>query len=543
MVSSAQQAVTCILLIFSSTLCAHSQTTTPPTKTSSASISGKVTIKGKAAGGIVVGVRLESYNYPHSRYKAVTDDQGNYKIVNIPPGQYQVVAVAPVYIPDNQWRVKTILINKDETIENVDIALVRGGVITERVTDSEGRPVIEEEVSLQPAEMSKGGFYQLPMSVQTDDRGIYRMYGLPPGKYHVGAGLRELRFGARQRAAYKPTYHPAAADVNQASVIEVTEGSEAGNVDIMLGRALSKYSAQGRIVDGKTGQPVPNVRYGLQYFISENNSGSMTTGAVSNSEGEFKLQNLAPGKYAVFIEPPPEVDWRADSVRFHVTDQDVTGLIVKTSAGATVSGVVVVEGTDDKTAQANLKNVHVFANVFEDNMPGSDSQSSAVEQDGSFHVRALKGGLLRFSISNQQRFQIARIERDGIVHPKGIRIKEGEQVSGVRIILNYGNGAIRGVFKLEGGTLPENAVMGVTLRRLGEDHDSLNSPFGSARPDARGQFFMEGVIPGTYEMTGDVYVISTRSVFRGTKQQVVVTDKGVTNVTVTVNLQSTPERF
>ena len=85
--------------------------------------------------------------------------------------------------------------------------------------------------------------------------------------------------------------------------------------------------------------------------------------------------------------------------------------------------------------------------------------------------------------------------------------------------------------------------MGVSLRRLGEDQDTLNSPFGSARPDARGQFFMEGLIPGTYEMTGGVYVISTRSVFRGTKQQVVVTDKDVTNVTVTVNLQSTPERF
>jgi hypothetical protein len=54
---------------------------------------------------------------------------------------------------------------------------------------------------------------------------------------------------------------------------------------------------------------------------------------------------------------------------------------------------------------------------------------------------------------------------------------------------------------------------------------------------------MEGVIPGTYEMTGGVYVISTRSVFRSTKQQVVVTDKDVTNVAVTVNLQSTPERF
>ena len=142
MVSSARQAVTCILLIFSSTLCAHSQTT--PAKTSTASISGKVTIKGKAAGGIVVGAHLvESYNYPHSRYKAVTDDQGNYKIVNIPPGQYQVVAVAPVYISDDQWRVKTILISKDETIENVDIALVRGGVITGKVNAVRGRSEAE----------------------------------------------------------------------------------------------------------------------------------------------------------------------------------------------------------------------------------------------------------------------------------------------------------------------------------------------------------------------------------------------------------------
>ncbi|HET9710229.1 MAG TPA: hypothetical protein VFP64_00045, partial [Pyrinomonadaceae bacterium] len=58
MVSSARQAVTCILLIFFSALYAYSQTTTLPAKTSTASISGKVTIKGKAAAGIVVGVRL-----------------------------------------------------------------------------------------------------------------------------------------------------------------------------------------------------------------------------------------------------------------------------------------------------------------------------------------------------------------------------------------------------------------------------------------------------------------------------------------------------
>jgi len=541
MVSSARQAVTCFLLIFSSTLYAHSQTTTLPAKTSTASISGKVTIKGKAAAGIVVGVRLaESSNYQPSRHKAVTDDQGNYKITNIPPGQYQVVAVAPVYVSDDYGRGKTILINKDETIENVDIALVRGGVITGRVTDSEGRPLIEEGVSVYPAERSRG-FYYGQMGVRTDDRGIYRFYGLPPGKYRVGAGENDLFIG-RQRGVYKLAYHPAAADLNQATVIEVTEGSEANNVDITLGRAMGRYSAQGRIVDGRTGQPVPNVHYGLSYIMDEHNRGSMTTGAVSNSEGEFKLDNLSPGKYAVFFEPSPEDEFRADAVRFDVIDQDITGLIARTSKGATVSGVVILEGTQDKAAHEKLRNVHVFAGILEDQVSGGESQSSAIGQDGSFRVHALKGGLLGFSISNQGRFQITRIERDGIAYPKGIKINDGEQVTGVRIILNYGSGTVRGIFKVEGGALPQNAVMHVSLRRLGEEQDWLNSMAGSASADARGQFFMEGIIPGTYELIGAVYIPGSRGPSRTTKQQVVVSDGSVTNVTVTLNVDSTPDR-
>jgi hypothetical protein len=541
MVSSARQSVTCFLLIFSSTLYAYSQTTTLPAKTSTASISGKVTIKGKAAAGIVVGIRsVESTNYQPGRPKAVTDDQGNYKIVNIPPGQYQVVAVAPVYVSEDYSRGRTILISKDETIENMDIALVRGGVITGKVTDSEGRPVIEEGVSTYPAERSSG-FYYVQMSVRTDDRGIYRFYGLPPGKYRVGAGVNDI-FTGRRGGLYKLAYHPAAADLNQATVIEVTEGSEANNVDITLGRSTVKYSAQGRIVDGRTGQPVPNVRYGVSYFMDEHSRGSMTTGAVSNSEGEFKLDNLSPGKYAVFFEPSPEDEFRADPVRFEVIDQDVTGLIAKTSKGATVSGVVVLEGTQDKAVYEKLRNMRVFAGVFEDQISGDDAQSSVIGQDGSFRVRALKGGLLGFSISNQGRFQITRIERDGIVYPKGIRINDGEQVSGVRIILNYGSGTVRGIFKLEGGALPQNAVMHVSLRRLGEDQDWLNSMAGSANPDARGQFFMEGIIPGTYELMGAVYVLGSRGPLRTTKQQVVVTDGAVTNVTLTLNIDSTPDR-
>lgn len=150
MVSSARQAIACILLIFGTVICLQAQT--GPAKGPTAVITGKVTLKGKGVSGIVVGLRLEdSSTLRGTRYRAVTDHQGNYRIINVPPGSYQVLASAPAFVSaDELARPQTLFINKDESVENIDFALVRGGVITGRVSDSEGRPVIEEEVSVCP---------------------------------------------------------------------------------------------------------------------------------------------------------------------------------------------------------------------------------------------------------------------------------------------------------------------------------------------------------------------------------------------------------
>ena len=528
-----------IVFIFCCALSAHSQTDLGA-KSSTASISGKVTIKEKGAAGITVGLRLEETSRA-VRYKAVTDEEGKYKIINVPPGHYQVVAVAPALVAaDTVGRGRTIIIGKDETVENVDIPLLRGGVITGKVTDSEGRPVIEEEVSLHPVEVPRG-IYQLPMGVSTDDRGVYRIYGLPPGKYRVSAGTGD--FLPRGRGGfYKLTFHPTAVDVSQASIIDVTEGSEATNVDITFGRIPVKYSAHGRILDGKTGQPLPNVRYGVKQFLNEQGGSYTTSGAQSNTAGEFKLENLSPGKYAVFILPSLDSDRRADWVHFEVIDRDITGLIVRTSTGASVSGVVVLEGTDDKALHAKLRELRLHVDVGGADSSGVGENPSNIGQDGSFRVGALAAGTLRFSLSNHGRFQIVRVERDGIVYPSGIRIKDGDQIAGVRVVLNYGSGTIRGAVKLEGGTQPPNSVLSVSFRKLGEDPQSFTSIPRATRVDARGQFFVEGLIPGTYEMTGAVYILGTRRAFRSSKQQVVVGDGVVTTVTLTVNMQSTPDR-
>ena len=267
-----------------------------------------------------------------TRHKAFTDDTGTYRLTNVPPGNYRAEAAAPALVAVDGFRNPfgksvTLLINKDETVENIDFELVRGGVITGRVTDSDGRPLIEEKVSISSAESNPRSGFSWHRDTRTDDRGVYRVFGIAPGKYKVAAGTNELSaFG--ERPGFRQTFHPDATDADQATTINVTEGSETTNVDITLKGVDHTYTVRGRIIDGDTGRPIANVPYGITVSITPNERSGLSDGSVSNSNGEFKWENLRPGKYAVFVNAPSDSDWRAEEVPFEVNDRDVTGLVV-----------------------------------------------------------------------------------------------------------------------------------------------------------------------------------------------------------------------
>ena len=89
------------------------------------------------------------------------------------------------------WRGKSVVVGEEEDIQNINFSLVRGGVITGKITDAQGRAVIQQSVNLYRA----SDFQQQPLrqifpanTVQTDDRGIYRFFGLMPGRYKIASG-------------------------------------------------------------------------------------------------------------------------------------------------------------------------------------------------------------------------------------------------------------------------------------------------------------------------------------------------------------------
>lgn len=548
MISSARQAIACsfALLTFALiSISAHAQTNA--TKDAGVTVSGQATLNGKAVAGVNVILRLNDQSNSRRRenavYKAVTDDDGNYRIANVSSGEYRCFALAPAYVPEDEGnRERILFVNKSDAIEHFDFKLLRGAVITGKVVDAEGRPVVEEPVYVMSAVDNKLAYPQYNSS--TDDRGVYRLYGLRPGSYRVVAGRGENAFMYGVARAYKQTYYPSALDPAEATVLEVSEGSETRDIDIVFNRTMNTYTVKGRLVDSDTGQPVPNVSYGITRYETGGSS-SRGWGVSTNARGEFKIDNLTPGSYAVSITPPPDGDWRVDETRFEVVDHDVTDLLIKTIKSGSVSGIVVLDGVDDKAARELLGKMMIMAYTDDRNSQSRNRGASAkVNEDGSFQIRGLAGGTALFYIhsSSELSVRIDRLERDGVIQPRGTVIRERENVKGVRIIAQIGNATLRGKIDVENGKLPGDARFYVWARRAGDEPGVMYSgPNGRPQVDNRGQFVIEGLTPGTYDIDAGVYFTSAKTGYIA-KKQVVVTAGTTTEVSITIDLNSTPIR-
>src|SRR5262249_52124930 len=86
--------------------------------------------------------------------KVRTDGDGRYRIAGLSEGVYLIRALSKAYVQSKDSAgfntFKSITLDESESRDGVDIALVRGGVITGRVIDAEGAPHISDILRLLP---------------------------------------------------------------------------------------------------------------------------------------------------------------------------------------------------------------------------------------------------------------------------------------------------------------------------------------------------------------------------------------------------------
>ncbi len=197
--------------------------------------------------------------------RAVTDERGQFVFNNVPAGDYRVGPIPEVYVLPDAAAGATgipVKVSDGQSTASVELSVVRGGVITGKITDSEGRPVIAERVNLSRVEATgrpQGAVGGNRSGAETDDRGIYRLYGLSEGRYVLSAGSDEPGFGPMRRARYPRTWHPSVQQEAQATIIEISPGKVAENIDIKLGEPAATFVVEGRTIDASTGKPVPGI--------------------------------------------------------------------------------------------------------------------------------------------------------------------------------------------------------------------------------------------------------------------------------------------
>jgi hypothetical protein len=412
---------------------------------------------------------------------------------------------------------------------------------------------------LDPADKKRSLEFSFSLSpFTTDERGVYRIYGLPSGRYRVSVGRSGPLFEAMGLALKRPdhprTFHPGVTDESRALVVELSAGGEASNIDIKLGDANKTYRATGRVVDAETNKPIPNTA--LSYRATKDEAGEFPTsglGTPTSSTGEFRLERLTTGQYVAFalFGWDGASEFYSEAINFEIKHEDISGLEIKVHRGSTISGLAVIEGTSDPATLERLGQSQLYARVYDPvKLEGSAAPNiviAKVSSDGSFQMRGLRPGRAQFSIQDPAgQFRVRRVERNGA--PQSLRseidIAAGDQISDLRVIIAFAAGVIQGRVNIEGGTLPKGARLFVDARRT----DTSGIDDGSERADVGpgGNFMIEGIIPGEYEVTLTVVLdpgapASVRQV-RQVRQQVVVMGDSPTEMVLVLNLARTSGR-
>lgn len=526
-----------------------------PAASVTGSISGRITVKQQPLPGITVTLEapaMGTLQTPQKAFSAKTDSDGRYRFNGVPKGQHVVSPRAAAYVvPAGGVMIrpgKDVTIGENEQLENIDFDLTKGGVITGKITDHTGRPLIQQRVRLQTR--GAGNRWQNYFSpnysmYQTDDRGMFRLYGLPAGQYlvSVGEGRNDGSITFGRPGGYLPlTYYPGTPDEAEAKAVEVTAGGEVTDIDIKVGKPEKTYEARGRIIDATTGAPLIGVQFAYGTVMAGSTpriGGFGVPGERTNAQGEFVMQSVKPGKYAVFMQAEAGSDYYSEPTVFDVLEGDIEGLEVKAYRGASISGVIVVEGTNDPAILQRVKEVRVSAfAAAPSTMQAPSFGLPSANPDGTFQLTGLRPGKTRLSASARPPLQFLRMEREGIELPREIELTAGEQMTGVRVVMGYGTGVIRGQLNVVGGTLPPEAKFMILPNRVGSTGSTMMGPNGNIFTDARGKFVVEGVFPGEYEL--QVFPIGTPGApamqgLRIEKQRVTV-GLGEVAVTITVNL-------
>ncbi len=408
-----------------------------------------------------------------------TDAEGNFQFNGLTDHPYFVSA-----LPAQGYLSKLLPIEERSRRyrpgDSITITMVKGGIITGQVTDSNGNPVISIPISLIRVRDAEGNKQNAQVSGPqraTDDRGIYRIYGLQTGTYIVAANSTgTMGVGIQQQFSpyhgQTPTYYPSATR-DTATEVQVSLGTETSGVDIRF-RGETGRTISGKVVGGEALITNSMASVSLVHAATEAQVGN-DQARPNAGQSVFSIQGIPDGEYILTATRGNfETDEivRSEPRRITVKGTDITGLTVTMTPMAVISGRVVVEKSPnvcDAKLPANLRDVSLTAWFTEKTgnplnlLPRFAVRGAAADQNGNFKINNLTPGLQRLRVTsrNENWFvkSISGATRSAIAADlvrSGLALKPGDRLASITVTLTDGAASLSGKLAQarEGDTLP-----------------------------------------------------------------------------------------
>jgi hypothetical protein len=438
--------------------------------------------------------------------------------------------------------------------ERVSIAMTmaRGAVITGAITDTRGRPVPDLQVfALSPGRVSQTASLALPAGTAvTDDRGVYRIFGLAPGSYFVTAappirvgdalmiGDAEVQWARQQlaagaaviaeprptwrRAAYAPIFYPGTPDAGNATTLSVSQGEERTNASFTL-QLVATSRVSGVVLD-QGGQPAQNPILTLTRTRDDRSAGDLLSRAglivpprPVIDGGRFVFDGIQPGAYTLMARTggpagrgggpiSGSILWAEANLT--LTGQDQTDLVLTLQPGMTVAGALAFDAAQLKppadpstTAIALVPRVPLGGAV--------PSRSATVLPSGAFTITDVMPGAYTVRVTppggaaaTAPRWQLASVAAGGQdAADVPLEVKPGASVNGVVVTLTDRDTEISGSLLNADGRLTADYVIVVFT-----SNRSLWLPAARriryVRPATNGRFSIASLPPGEYRIAG-----------------------------------------
>lgn len=418
---------------------------------------------------VSVGIQAAELDVPNI---GVTDDEGRVAFRNLPPGNYLVTAMRAGYVRTfygsslpGRGPGLPVSVLEGQKVSGVQIRMLRGSVITGLIRTASGQPAPNRQVQAIMVRATGGAARAINVesgigSAVTDDRGVYRIFGLAPGDYLVSVPatgvseeLRpmtaaELQWADRVVAGgsvpapsvigapagaptitYAPVYYPGTAVATDAAAITLGAAEERTGVDFAL-QFVAAANVSGRVVDadgrpqdGLTVSLQPVRLDGLDLFAVLFNARGYTV-----ADGTFSIPAVKPGAYTLIVRAAPRsgaepsagtgvpgppaattgaagtpAQWASEQIT--VSGRDVSDVTLTLRPGATVTGHIVYDATT-KTPPVDLSKTPLALlpaptgtglSDLVGALTGSGSMPPAIGRDGIFSFRGVAPGRYRLN--------------------------------------------------------------------------------------------------------------------------------------------------